>query len=67
MARGFIEGALSVGKYILYIAFFLAVKINRSHAGMTVSDNQPLIFWENGQGNISDVWFFFFNETFSRR
>jgi eukaryotic translation initiation factor 2C len=34
MAKGFIEGALSVG--------------------MTVADTQPLIFWENGQGNISD-------------
>jgi eukaryotic translation initiation factor 2C len=34
MAKGFIEGALSVG--------------------MTVTDNQPLIFWENGQGNIAD-------------
>jgi len=34
MARGFIEGAQSVG--------------------MTVADLQPLIFWENGQGNIAD-------------
>ena len=27
MARGFIEGALSVGKYILYIRFFFAAKL----------------------------------------
>lgn len=31
---------------------------------MTVADNQPLIFWENGQGNIGDVCFFFPYETF---
>ena len=24
---------------------------------MTVADTQPLIFWENVNGNISDVWF----------
>jgi len=34
MARGFVEGALSVG--------------------ITVTDPHPLIFWENGQGNISE-------------
>ena len=28
---------------------------------MTVSDTQPLIFWENGQGNIGDVCVFFFS------
>ena len=26
-----------------------------------MNDTQPLIFWENGQGNIADVWFFSWN------
>lgn len=26
---------------------------------MTVADLQPLIFWENGQGNIADVCLFY--------
>lgn len=30
---------------------------------MTIVDQQPLIFWENGQGNIADVWAFFWFET----
>ena len=60
MAKGFIEGALSVGKCIRYIIFYWS-KIDWSHAGMTMTDTQPLIFWENGQGNIADVWFFFFS------
>jgi len=34
MAKGFIDGAISVG--------------------MSITDTQPLIFWENGQGNIAE-------------
>ena len=59
MAKGFIEGALNVGECIHYIAFFYYYsKIDWFHAGMIVTDHQPLIFWESGQGNISEVWFF---------
>lgn len=61
MVQGFIQGAISVGKCIHYVAFFIAVcsEIDWSHAGMTVVDNQPPIFWENGQGNISEVIYLF--------
>ena len=64
MARGFIEGALSVGKYILYIRFFFAAKlINFTQEWLCPILNR----WSSGRTGketLEMYVFFFFHVTF---
>ena len=67
MARGFIEGALSVGKYILYIRFFFAAKlINFTQEWLCPILNR----WSSGRTGketLEMYVFFFFFMLHSRR
>lgn len=56
MALGFCNSARSVGKWSCIHALRYAIAYSLgSQPGITLKDLTPLLFWENGNGNITEV------------